>query len=67
MDAAAIATASIAMQAGQTRDIMSAKMTKMAHEQQQAMANMILQLAEQAKQTMAAPPPGMGTRVDISA
>lgn len=65
MDASNIAAAAVASNASQTRDMMALAMQKMAAEQQQAMANLLEQAAEQGKKTASAPP-GMGQVVDIS-
>ena len=67
MDVGSIASAAVYAQKSQTNDLMALAMTKQAAQQGQAMANMILQAAENAKQMAATPPPGQGQSVDIRA
>jgi hypothetical protein len=67
MEAGAIAAAAVSGQAGSLQDVMGLAMVKQAAQQGQAMANMLMQAAETTKEIVAAPPPGMGQKVDISA
>ena len=64
MDPASIATSLAAARAGQTQQILAAKMMKMNAEAAQSIVTM-LDAAQQKLEQLAAAPAGMGANVDI--
>ena len=64
MDPASIATSLAAARAGQTQQILAAKMMKMNAEAAQSIVTM-LDAAQQNLEQLAAAPAGMGANVDI--
>lgn len=67
MDSVGIAAAFAGATQAQTSQQIQTSLLKSQHQADLAMADMIMQLADMAAQTAAAPPPGMGANVDVTA
>lgn len=64
MDSVGIANTFVAMTQAQTGQALQAEMMKMAVQQD---ANLVALLQQGAENLQAAPPPGLGTQVDVTA
>lgn len=63
----AIATAAVAANQAQVRTELSAKFTKMNAESERSLVALIESSAENLKQIEKAPPPGLGTNLNVTA
>ena len=67
MDSVGIATAYAGASQAQTAMALQAEMLKVNHEAEMTLVDVIMQAVELAEQAAAAPPPGMGAHVDVTA
>ncbi|TYC72451.1 hypothetical protein FMN63_07805 [Stappia sp. BW2] len=67
MDSVGIATTFVAQQQAQTAQALQSKMMKMAAQQDANLVALLQQGADNLQAQQAAPPPGLGGQVDVSA
>ncbi len=67
MDTASIATAYAGAAQAQTAIALQAEMMKSQYQAEMALVEIIMQVAEMAAEAAAAPPPGMGGNIDVTA
>lgn len=67
MDSVAIASTFVAMSQAQTGQALQSKMLKMSAEQDADLVALLQQGAQTLQAAQAAPPPGLGSQVDVTA
>ncbi|QDG75291.1 putative motility protein [Labrenzia sp. PHM005] len=67
MDSVGLANTFVAMNQAQTGQAIQAEMMKMAAQQDANLVALLQQGAENLQTTQAAPPPGLGSQVDVTA